>query len=415
MTRRERAEARRAHRARNPRRRERLGTRVAFAVIVAFVLAQVAWWLIFQTQLLDRAAAEREAAWARDVATVDALVAREPQALAALLERYPHLRVVAESNGPAASHPADEGAGARASATPRVEVDPAAVAAETARDRSARRMIAFEGPFFAIVIFGMLALIAGSLRAERELKRRQQNFLGAVTHEFHTPIGTLRLLVQSLRLRPAGPERTVDYLRRMETELDRLERTSDQVLAAARLEHADVPPVLRAVDLNVVVQGLIGRARAGLEARGARLAVHYAPDPLPVSLDADAFALVLHNLLDNAVKYSPGPEKPVTVTLRADGDLVRLHVDDAGPGVAPGDRDRIFERFYRAGDELTRVSAGVGLGLHLVRSVTEAMNGWIRVEDAPGAQGARFTVVLPRRVAADDPWLEGATPVGAGA
>lgn len=401
MTRRERTEAQRARRARRGTPGERLGTRIAFAVIVAFVLAQVTWWLIFQTQLLDRAASEREAAWRRDVATVDALLAHEPAALGALLERYPHLRAAAGADG--------------ADAPPRVELDPAVVAAEAARDRSARRMIAFEGPFFALVIFGMLALIAGSLRAERELKRRQQNFLGAVTHEFHTPIGTLRLLVQSLRLRPAGPERTVDYLRRMETELDRLERTSDQVLAAARLEHADVPPVLHAADLNVVVQGLIGRARAGLEARGARLTVRYAPEALPVSLDPDAFALVLHNLLDNAVKYSPGATKAVTVTLRADGDVVRLHVDDEGPGVPPAERSRIFERFYRAGDEMTRVSSGVGLGLHLVRSVTEAMNGWIRVEDAPGGRGARFTVVLPRRVSADDPWPEGAPPLGAGA
>jgi two-component system, OmpR family, sensor histidine kinase SenX3 len=102
-------------------------------------------------------------------------------------------------------------------------------------------MISFEGPFFAVVILAMLALIAGSLRAERELKRRQHNFLSAVTHEFNTPIGTLRLLVQTLRLRPATPERTVDYLRRMETELDRLERTSEQVLASARLEQAGAP------------------------------------------------------------------------------------------------------------------------------------------------------------------------------
>jgi len=411
VTRRERAEARRTRRDRRSRSGERLGTRIAFVVIVAFVLAQVAWWLIFQMQLLDRAAAEREAAWQRDVATVDALLARDPLALPGLLERYPHLRPVP---GVDASEVAASGAAADG-APPRVEIDPEVAASEVARDRSARRMIAFEGPFFAVVIFAMLALIAGSLRAERELKRRQQNFLGAVTHEFHTPIGTLRLLVQSLRLRPAGPERTVDYLRRMETELDRLERTSDQVLAAARLEHADVPPVLQAVDLNVVVQGLIGRAREGLEARGARLTVHYAPDRLPVSLDPDAFALVLHNLLDNAVKYSPGADRPVTVTLRADGDLVRLHVDDEGPGVPPAERSRIFERFYRAGDEMTRVSSGIGLGLHLVRSVTEAMNGWIRVEDAPGGRGARFTLVLPRRVTAGDTWPEGAPPLGAGA
>jgi signal transduction histidine kinase len=62
----------------------------------------------------------------------------------------------------------------------------------------------------------------------------------------------------------------------------------------------------------------------------------------------------------------------------------------------------VFERFYRAGDELTRVSVGVGLGLHLVKTVTEAMNGWVQVEPGPGGRGSRFTVVLPRRVTADD-------------
>jgi signal transduction histidine kinase len=371
-------------------------TRLAFAVIVAFVLAQVAWWLIFPNQLLDRAANERAAAWSRDVATANALLERDPAAVGEVLARYPHLRAAPDGSG-----------------APRVELDPAATLPFAERDRSARRMLAFEGPFFAIVILAMLALIAGKVRAERELKRRQHNFLSAVTHEFNTPLGTLRLLVQTLRLRPASPERTVDYLRRMETELDRLERTTEQVLASARLEQAGAPPVLEAADLNTVVQGLVGRARDGLEARGARLTVRYAAEPLPVSLDARAFALVLDNLLDNAVKYSPAPVKPVAVTLRSDGDVVRLHVDDEGVGIAAAERERVFERFYRSGDEMTRTSVGVGLGLHLVRSTTEAMNGWIQVEDTPSGRGTRFTVVLPRRVMAGDDARTAATP-GAG-
>ena len=170
---------------------EGLATRIAFTVIVLFVLAQVGWWLMFQTQLLDRAASEREAAWARDLATVADLLEADPVRLDALLARYPHLRRAETAPG----------------APPAVEVDPAVADHHAARDRSARRMISFEGPFFALVILAMLALIATSLRAERELKRRQQNFLSAVTHEFNTPIGTLRLLVQTLRLRRASPER----------------------------------------------------------------------------------------------------------------------------------------------------------------------------------------------------------------
>lgn len=71
-------------------------------------------------------------------------------------------------------------------------------------------------------------------------------------------------------------------------------------------------------------------------------------------------------------------------------------------GLAPFERERVFERFYRAGDEMTRTSPGVGLGLHLVRSTLEAMNGWVQIEDTPTGRGSRFTVVLPRRVTADD-------------
>lgn len=370
--------------------RSRAATRVAFFVIVAFVLAQVAWWMVFQGRALDVAARERAAAWARDVATANDLLAADPGASAALLERYPHLRTTAAG---------------------RLEIDPESQRAVEAATRSTQRMFAFEGPFFALVILGMLWLIAGSLRVERELKRRQQNFLSAVTHEFKTPIGTLRLLVQTLSLRPASPERTVAYLRKMETELDRLERTSDQVLASARLQHADAPPVLAAADLNTVVQGHLGRARAGLEERGAVLEIAYAPEPLPVSLDVDAFAIVLHNLLDNAVKYDPRPQKRIRVALHADGDLVHLHVDDAGPGLTRDERERVFDRFYRAGDEMTRTTTGVGIGLHLVRTIVESLHGWVRAEENPDGTGARFTVVLPRRVAAAE---ESAPSAGGG-
>jgi signal transduction histidine kinase len=127
--------------------------------------------------------------------------------------------------------------------------------------------------------------------------------------------------------------------------------------------------------------------------------VHYSPEPLPVALDGDAFGIAFSNLLDNAVKYTPGDAKIVAVTLERDGDLVMLHVDDEGVGLAPSERARVFERFYRTGDEMTRESEGVGLGLALVKSTVEAMRGWVKVADGPSGRGTRFTVVLPRRVA----------------
>ncbi len=366
--------------------RSHTATRVAFGVIVVFVLAQAAWWILFEFRSINDTTRATLAAWEGDAAVANLVLQGGPASAAELraqlLQHFPNLRLVGE--------------GERA----RFEVDPQQRAGLLADRRRHLRMFAFEGPTFVLVVLFMLVFIAGTLRGERELKRRQQNFLSAVTHEFKTPISTLRLLVQTARMRTLPPDKQRDYLRRMENELDRLERTSEQVLASARLEQAGAAPTLAAAELNHAVQGIVGKLRPGLEARGALLRVVYSAEALPVSLDADAFALVLSNLLDNAVKYSPGGEKPIEVRLERRGDVVEMHVSDQGIGLRPGEEERVFERFYRTGDELTRESAGVGLGLHLVRTVTEAMNGWVRAGANPAAErGSRFTVVLPRRVA----------------
>ena len=354
-------------------------TRIAFGVVIVFVLAQVVWWIVFQQRYIAGVTEARLAAWQRDAEVANAVLIRVPgdsEFLQRLEEAYPHLRLAEE----------------------RFVVDAAAVRAFRQEQERLIRMFAFEGPFFVAVVLVGLAIIAQALRRERELKKQQQNFLSAITHEFKTPLSSLRLLIETALYRPLPPEKQRHYLQRMKEELERLEQTSEQVLASARLEQADEAPVLDAVELNTVVQGIVGRMRKSLEARGAVLHVHYSPEPLPVSLDAAAFGVVLGNLLDNAVKYSPGPKKPVWLRLEARGPLVVVQVEDAGLGVPESERERIFERFYRSGHEDTRASQGVGLGLHLVRSITEAMNGWVKCEanDRAG-QGARFSVILPRR------------------
>ncbi len=364
-----------------PRITSQRATRVAFVVIVVFLLAQVAWWIIFQQRYIARVTRETLSAWQRDAATASLLYSARSQIAVReqLLVTYPHLRFGGE----------------------RFEVDPVDLRAFRAEQTGHLRMFAFEGPFYALVILAGLYVIAVSLRAERELKRRQQNFLNAVSHEFKTPISTLRLLIETALYRPLKPEKQRDYLGRMDREVTRLEAMSEQVLASARLEHAPRVQTLAPAELNGAVREAVERERSGLEARGARLEVLYTPDTLPVSLDTAAFGTVLGNLLDNAVKYSSGPEKTVRVRLESRRHLAVVHVEDNGVGLAEHDKARVFDPFYRVGDELTRAAPGVGLGLHLVRSMTEAMNGWVRCDaplDPQTGRGSRFSVVLPKRV-----------------
>ena len=362
-----------------PRITSQRATRIAFVVIVVFLLAQVTWWIIFQQRYIERVTQDTVTAWIRDANTATQLYGAQPDLRAELLEIYPHLRLE------------DEG----------FVVDPDDLQAFRDEQTGHLRMFAFEGPFYALVILAGLYVIGLSLRAERDLKRRQQNFLNAVSHEFKTPISTLRLLIETALYRPLKPEKQRDYLGRMEREVARLETMSEQILASARLEHAPLVGSLAPLELNTVVRALLEGQRSALEARGAHLTVSYTSDPLPVSLDEEAFSIVLGNLLDNAVKYTPGPDKPLRVRLERKPHLALVHVEDAGVGLGESDKARIFDPFYRVGDELTRSAPGVGLGLHLVRSMTEAMNGWVRCDaplDPQTGRGTRFTVVLPRRM-----------------
>jgi signal transduction histidine kinase len=144
---------------------------------------------------------------------------------------------------------------------------------------------------------------------------------------------------------------------------------------------------------NKVVTWIIEAQREKLEARGARITLEMHAAPLPVKLDEAAFSIVLTNLLENAVKYTPEAIKPVTIKLEARGSLADLSVIDCGVGLEQHEVAHVFDQFYRVGNELTRTAKGLGLGLYLVRGITELLGGRVRCE--PLEQGTQFTVTLP--------------------
>jgi len=350
-------------------------TQVAFGVIIAFVTAQMAWWIYFQAVYVGQVSNTTIEGLEREALTLNALLAEGAvDQVRALLAEQHHLKLNAAGT--------------------LVEVDEETVAAFVAEHRRVVRMFAFEGPFFVLVVMLGLFIISRNLRLERELKRRQSNFLDAIGHEYKTPISTLRLLIETMQLRNVKPEKLQDYLRSMSAEVDRLEHTGQQVLATARLEAGALPQGQQQRDLGQLVDEVLARSGSGLRSRGAHLTLDLNTEPLPVVGSYDEIAVILDNLLDNALKYTPGPDKRIAVRVGRSGRWATLSVEDNGPGIPESERANVTERFYRVGSELTRTTTGVGLGLYLVRRATEALGGRLRLGD--GAHGGTLvTVLLP--------------------
>lgn len=357
-----------------------LATRVAFGVIIAFVTAQMAWWIYFQTRYVEQVNSSTLAGLEREARTLGALLQEGAvDRVASLLEDQPHLVLTADGGS--------------------------VVVAEEARDaflseqRRIVRMLLFEGPFFVLVVMTGLYIIARNLRLERELKRRQRNFLDAIGHEYRTPISTLRLLVQTMQLRDVPSAKLQEYLRSMSAEVDRLEHTGQQVLATARLEAGEASPALQVHDLGELVRQVVARSDASVAARGGALELRIDDQPVQLRIDPADLATILDNLVDNAIKYTPGPVKPITITVTSQGRWAQLSVEDVGSGIPEPERAHVWGRFYRVGNEMTRTAPGLGLGLYLVSRTAQSLGGEVRLQAGAGG-GTLVTVLFPASAAA---------------
>lgn len=253
-----------------------------------------------------------------------------------------------------------------------------------------------EGAFMVFAVLFGFVLLYRKLSEEVDLKLRQRNFTSAVTHELKTPIASLRVWTETLFTRELAPEQRQRIHGLMEKDLERLNELVGNLLDVARAESGSLvlhlAPLELAPWLKSVCEGMDHRLGPG--ALGLRLEV--SPDPLWVDADPKALGTVIENLLSNAYKYAAEPRK-TTVTLDGDGDDVLLVVSDQGHGLSAKDLPRVFHRFFRVGDEMTRQVAGTGLGLFLVKEIVVRHGGDVRASSRGVGFGSAFTIRLPRR------------------
>jgi len=225
----------------------------------------------------------------------------------------------------------------------------------------------------------------------RRLESVRRDFVDNIGHELKRPVGALSLLAETLATEE-DPAVIARLSRRLQNEAQRVSRVVDDLLHLSRME-AEEDPEREAVPIHLIVAQAAERVRGSAQEKGMTVNFGEPPQRLSVLGDRRLLVSAVFNLLDNAVKYSPAGSV-VEVRGRQDAEWVEMRVRDHGIGIAAGDRDRIFERFYRVESARARHLGGTGLGLAIVAHVAGSHQGHVRVESEPG-QGSTFVLRLP--------------------
>ncbi len=250
---------------------------------------------------------------------------------------------------------------------------------------------AWEGAFFLVVLLGAIAVVQRTLREERALRRRQDNFMAAVSHELKTPLASLRLSADTLAMRNPDPERRAALVSRIQDDLGRLQRMIANILDASRLSvEAPQPRARERLVLRDEVNTVLEELRAHAAHLGTRIAVNV-PDTIAIHADAECARMVLRNVVDNAIKATAAGGD-VSVTAEQKDGRVRCIVRDTGAGFPPQEADRLFEKFYRVEQDNRGRGSGTGLGLYLAFRCVRMDYGSISAASEGPGKGATFTI-----------------------
>lgn len=246
-------------------------------------------------------------------------------------------------------------------------------------------MILAEGSvFFLILIFGVLK-VRQSIIKEVAVARQQKNFLLSITHELKSPLSSIKLMNETIKKRTLTKEKQDELLQNALNEVDRLEGLVENILIAAKIENDQYGFSKEKLNLselcNKLMQNYLQRKEMQL--------TYEIEEGIYIEGDKVCMHSIISNLLDNAFKYAPN--SPVQLSLTSDKQNVILSVSDLGLGVADEEKEKIFDKFYRIGNEETRAAKGTGLGLYIVKQLVQFHKGKIAVVDQV-PHGTKFVI-----------------------
>lgn len=242
--------------------------------------------------------------------------------------------------------------------------------------------------FFGILIFG-LSKIRSSIIKELRLSERQNNFLLSVTHELKTPLAANKLYLQTILKRKLDEQSKTDLLQKAVQENERLELMIDNILNASRIENKALQPMKEEKNLSEIMNSVVDRFHRRIQKEFITCEIE---SGIVVPVDVFFIETILNNLIENAIKYGT-IEKGISVYLFRKNHDILFGVKDQGPGISKELRKQIFYKFFRAGNEETRMKKGSGLGLFIVSELVRMHDAKIIYkENSPS--GANFEITL---------------------
>jgi two-component system sensor histidine kinase SenX3 len=239
---------------------------------------------------------------------------------------------------------------------------------------------------------GFILVLADDVSEADRIDAVRRDFVANISHELKTPIGALSILSEAVLQASDDPAMVKHFAAKMGETANRLTELVQQIISLSRLQDADPLTDAAAVDISWAIKSAVDQSQTNADARGIIVSLD-AEIEANVFGDREQLVMALHNLIENAINYSPEKTK-VIISARVIGKLVEIVVKDQGIGIAERDQERIFERFYRVDPARSRETGGTGLGLSIVKHVVANHGGDISVWSQVG-EGSTFTLRLP--------------------
>ena len=258
-------------------------------------------------------------------------------------------------------------------------------------EKARQTMVILEGTVFFLILVGGLALVYRALLQQQQLRKQQENFMMAVTHELKTPLASMSVYLDGLKSPDISEQVKQTLIPKIKSDVFRLQRLIENVLEAARTQHPANRTEFQLLNFSELVSERLNAMSKFTFDTECKFRSEIEPN-IMFNGDRRNLGKAIDAILENSIIHNKGQAIEVTVILKIIEEHITLRISDNGQGIPKNELAHIFEQFYRVGSELTRSAQGTGLGLYICREIVEAHSGTVHAVSDGISQGVAFII-----------------------